>query len=615
MNKQNQKNQKQLALRIAIAIFMLTLVMINKPVHAQTILLDGPYQTRVSFQVVTPSPSFIEQPVTVTVQVESIDSLGGVPSGVVEIKTGAEKICEITLNAGGFGSCSLTFDTPSVVPLQAFYIGTDTYLPAASTTYNQQVLDKYHPVVTIESDLPDPSIVNRIVRVDGQVSSQYTQPITGMVTVYRSTSGVCSEVEALTAIDECSFSVDAAGAGSCDLSITTAGVVNLCAVYGGDIAHYAGVSQAESHTVSLSNTFVEIVSINPQPSDLSESVNITYQVTSPDGNPQTGIVVIYSGSTALCSATAAAGVCSGSLSVPNENTIYGVYSGEMDGQIVLQPSVSDPVLHYVQAPPTAIHLSKQMIDAYRDKPNVVAVITVDDPNPGDQFVYTLVSGEGDDDNRYFSIQGDLLYALGNIPVGDSWINIRIRATDQSGLYVEEQISIRINNNQPELPNTGFAPQKTTTIGTPKIYYKTYGELTIEIPGLATQTAIVGVPINNNEWDTTWLGDQVGWLHGSVFPGWLGNTYLAGHNYLASGNPGPFEKLDALKWGDQILIHSFGTTSVYEVRSVQWVSPENNQVLTHDENAWLTLVTCDQYDDKTGAYRWRVIVRAVLVDVY
>jgi LPXTG-site transpeptidase (sortase) family protein len=611
-NKLNHNNYKRAMLRIAILAIVLTMVLVNTPVQGQTILLDGPYQTRVSFQSVTPSPSFIEQPLTISILVESLDPLGGIPQGTVEIKTGVNDVCEITLDAGGEGSCVLAFDTPAVLPLQAFYIGTDTYLPAASTTLNHQVWDKFHPVVTIESDTPDPSVIDRIVRVESSVSSLYTEPATGDVSIYRSASGLCSPEAASVAVDQCDFTLDTAGEGSCDLTLTAVGVVDLCAVYSGDVAHYAGVSISEKHTVSLSNTFIEIVSINSSPSVLGESVTVNYVVTSPDGTPQSGLVTILNQSTSLCSASALTGSCSFSLNQPNQHILYATYAGELDGAVVLQPSVSDPVNHLVLAPPTAIHLSKMKIDAYREGPKVVSELSADDPNPDDQFTFSLVSGGGDEDNQYFSIRGDQLIALGNILFDDGRINIRLRVSDQSGLYFEESFRLQLRNNLPELPATGFAPKETKL--NPKVFYKTGGDLTLIIPVLNLKTTITGVPITSDQWDTSWLAWQVGWLHGSAFPGWRGNAYLAGHNYLSSGLAGPFLNLGSLKWGDQILVQTDGSVSVYEVRSVQWVNPQNNQVLTHEEEAWLTLVTCDQYDEKTDSYRWRIVVRAVLVDV-
>ncbi len=91
--------------------------------------------------------------------------------------------------------------------------------------------------------------------------------------------------------------------------------------------------------------------------------------------------------------------------------------------------------------------------------------------------------------------------------------------------------------------------------------------------------------------------------------------LTGHVWNADNTAGPFRYLNTLWWGDKILVHAYGQTYVYEVRSVQQVKPNDvAKMMKHEELSWLTLVTCREYDPKTGAYRSRVLARAVLVEV-
>jgi LPXTG-site transpeptidase (sortase) family protein len=55
--------------------------------------------------------------------------------------------------------------------------------------------------------------------------------------------------------------------------------------------------------------------------------------------------------------------------------------------------------------------------------------------------------------------------------------------------------------------------------------------------------------------------------------------------------------------------------IYEVRSMKQVAPTDiDAMMKHEELPWLTLVTCRGYDAATNSYRYRVIVRAVLVEV-
>jgi LPXTG-site transpeptidase (sortase) family protein len=166
-----------------------------------------------------------------------------------------------------------------------------------------------------------------------------------------------------------------------------------------------------------------------------------------------------------------------------------------------------------------------------------------------------------------------------------------------------------------LPDTGFAPNVSTDISNlPREIYTQTGDVTLEIPSLEMKTSIVGVPFRNGGWNVAWLGGQAGWLEGTSFPTWDGNSVITSHVYLSNGLPGPFVHLGKLKYGDKVLIHAYGQKYTFEVRSNVVVAPNDESVFKHEERPWLTLVTCREYDEKTNAYRKRVVVRAVLVNV-
>jgi LPXTG-site transpeptidase (sortase) family protein len=171
---------------------------------------------------------------------------------------------------------------------------------------------------------------------------------------------------------------------------------------------------------------------------------------------------------------------------------------------------------------------------------------------------------------------------------------------------------------PQLPETGFAPNRVTLLDVESKAntYSSTGGIVLEIPRLDVETEILGVPLNikAGSWDVTWLANQVGWLNGTAYPSASGNSVLTAHVYLPSGKPGPFVSLGTLKWGDQIVLHANGHRYVYEVREVKLVLPGNISAFKHEEKAWLTLVTCQGYNEKTDTYNWRRLVRAVLVSV-
>ena len=146
-------------------------------------------------------------------------------------------------------------------------------------------------------------------------------------------------------------------------------------------------------------------------------------------------------------------------------------------------------------------------------------------------------------------------------------------------------------------------------------YAELSDLWLEIPRLTVQIPIVGVPQADGEWDVSWLGNNAGWLNGTAFPTWSGNSVLTGHVYNTYGKPGPFVGLKGLMWGDKVIVHAWGVQYVYEVRQVKQVAPgSTSSVIRHEELPWVTLVTCSGYDEDSDLYKYRVVVRAVLVEV-
>jgi LPXTG-site transpeptidase (sortase) family protein len=169
--------------------------------------------------------------------------------------------------------------------------------------------------------------------------------------------------------------------------------------------------------------------------------------------------------------------------------------------------------------------------------------------------------------------------------------------------------------QATLPATGFAPGVVTNINKlPQTIYSQKDDLTLEIPTLKVELPIVGVPLQNGIWDLTWLWNQAGWLQGSAYPTYDGNSVLTAHIYLPNGQPGPFVNLAKLSWGQEVAIVSNGLRYVFQVREVGKVNPNDMTVFRHEEKPWLTLLTCKEYDENTNSYRSRLVVRAVLVRV-
>ncbi|MBI5822734.1 MAG: sortase [Chloroflexi bacterium] len=168
-----------------------------------------------------------------------------------------------------------------------------------------------------------------------------------------------------------------------------------------------------------------------------------------------------------------------------------------------------------------------------------------------------------------------------------------------------------------IPVTGFAPHQTTPLPAQPAdkFYKPMGEMTLEIPSLAIKYPIVGAPITNKTWDLTWLQNSVAYLEGSAYPTLAGNTVLTAHVLDANHNPGPFSDIKGMQVGQKIYIHVNGQTYVYQVQESRKILPTSiSKVFKHEEDSWITLVTCEDFNAKTGLYAARRMVRAVLISV-
>jgi LPXTG-site transpeptidase (sortase) family protein len=165
-----------------------------------------------------------------------------------------------------------------------------------------------------------------------------------------------------------------------------------------------------------------------------------------------------------------------------------------------------------------------------------------------------------------------------------------------------------------IPLTGFAPNRPTQLEAASAPRYDATALTLSIPILNVKAPIVGVPKHDESWDVSWLFDQVGWLNGTAYPTWDGNSLLTAHVVKANGQPGPFYNLKYLSVGEYIFINHGRYRYTYQVLSNTLVHPSDASVIRHEEKSYLTLITCDAYDEKIGTYLRRVAVRAKLVDV-
>ena len=208
--------------------------------------------------------------------------------------------------------------------------------------------------------------------------------------------------------------------------------------------------------------------------------------------------------------------------------------------------------------------------------------------------------------------------LGDHPItirysGD--VDCAIKSSQDIVTIAEPPAAISAESN---LPKTGFQPGVITKlpIKPNEKAYTNYGDLTLEIPSLKAFMPIVGVPKSDNSWDVTYLGKNAGYLNGTAFPTWVGNSVITAHVWDAQNQPGPFANIKQLRYGDQIKIRAFGGVYTYEVRESKLLWPSQSEIaLMHKEDhSWITLLTCEDYSVLWNTYTFRRMVRAVVVDI-
>ncbi len=96
--------------------------------------------------------------------------------------------------------------------------------------------------------------------------------------------------------------------------------------------------------------------------------------------------------------------------------------------------------------PTNITLSNSSIAENAGVNATVGGLSTTDPDVGNTFTYTLVSGTGSTGNGAFNISGSTLRATSSLDFeAQSSYSVRIRTTDQGGLFFEKVFTVNVTN--------------------------------------------------------------------------------------------------------------------------------------------------------------------------
>lgn len=137
-----------------------------------------------------------------------------------------------------------------------------------------------------------------------------------------------------------------------------------------------------------------------------------------------------------------------------------------------------------------------------------------------------------------------------------------------------------------IPEDSYAREKVVELGA------------IEIPAIGLQHKMFqGVTLHNiDKGPSHWTG--------TALPGERGNTVIAGHRVTYSH---PFERIDELQAGDEVILRVAGRRSVYRVTTHQIVTPDDLWIADQTDTPTGTLYACHP----PGSYEFRYVVRMEL----
>ena len=122
-------------------------------------------------------------------------------------------------------------------------------------------------------------------------------------------------------------------------------------------------------------------------------------------------------------------------------------------------------------PPTALSVSAMAFNENIAAGSTVATLATTDPDAGNTFTYSLVSGAGDTDNGAFSISGNQfsIKASPDFEAKSSY-SVRLRSTDQGGLSFERAVIFNVIDVNEPVITLSISPTSVTEDGTSNLVY-------------------------------------------------------------------------------------------------------------------------------------------------
>ena len=249
-----------------------------------------------------------------------------------------------------------------------------------------------------------------------------------------------------------------------------------------------GTAQISAYKDSVSPGFA-IVAVNSGPTTLAQTFNLT------NGLYLSSVTPWLTTSNLNLASQAAVLVTNASFIYPLPPLSVVTFVGQAD------------------LPPTNIFLSGVSVPENRPAGTAVGVLSTADPDPGNTFTYALVNGTGGADNSKFTVTGNILStaAIFDAAVQNTFA-VRIRSTDQNGLWFEKPFTITAtpDSQARKVVNVALAPDGNWTVsfaGIPGYAYRVQAAADLKPPVFWVNLT------NNNSGGILFTADSSGlWLH-------------------------------------------------------------------------------------------------------
>lgn len=364
-----------------------------------------------------------------------------VPTGVITWRNGDTVLGTSVIDAQGNSSISLALDAGRY-SITGEYSGDMTYGPSVSPIHEFEV-QKASSWLELNLDVGP----NAFWGVAGW-------PVTATA-LFKTTLAAVPVGETITFLIDLepvgTAVIDADGYARASIVFPEPGGYFFTAQYDGDSNFLAGTDGGYQRTTIIAPPQVSLA-VWP----LSPSVQdaLTLMATVMHGNPPYGTVRFFGGAV-LITSVRLDGESMASASLPPQSPGLHQYRATYvrDGSDI-QTSATFDVTILTNRAPTAIALSGVSVAENQLLGTVVGTLSTTDPDLGDTFAYSLISGAGSEDNASFAISGGQVISSRRFDYeAKQSYSVRVCVTDSGGLSYEKPFAITVTDDADDLRGT------------------------------------------------------------------------------------------------------------------------------------------------------------------